>query len=85
MDTIQILLLIVLVLSTVFLALVGIQLIIILREVRTILKTAKKAIRGFETVSTGLENGLGEVGGFLNGLKTVMRIVDLTSKKTYEK
>ena len=81
MDTIQILLLVVLSLSTIFLTVVGIQLVIVLREMSQALKNVNKIIQGFDTVGTGLNHGIGEVVGFINGFKTILKVVDITRKK----
>lgn len=81
MDTVQILLLIVLSLSTIFLTVVGIQLVIVLVEFRKTLKNVNKVIQGFDTVGTGLQHGIGEIVGFMNGFKTIMKVIDITRKK----
>jgi len=81
MDTMQLLLFIVLGISTILLTIVGIQLIILLYEVRKALSNINKIVKGFDTIGTGLQQGLGEATGFLNGLKTVMKIVDLYNNR----
>ena len=81
MDTVQILLLVVLSLSTIFLTVVGIQLVIVLSELRKTLKNVNKIVQGFDAVGTGLQHGIGEVVGFVNGFKTIMKVIDVTRKK----
>lgn len=81
MDAIQILLLTVLSLSTIFLIIVGIQLVIILKELRTTLTNVNKIIQGFDTLGVGLNHGLGEIVGFMNGFKTIMKVIDLTTRR----
>ncbi len=77
MDTIQIVLIIVLAVSTVIMTIVGIQLIFVLYQARSILTQATKIIKGFDSVGTGLQHGIGELTGFVNGFKTIMKIIEL--------
>lgn len=81
MDTIQILLLVVLSLSTIFLTVVGIQLVIVLIEVKKTLKHVNKIVQSFDNVGTGLQHGIGEIVGFVNGFKTIMKVIDVTRRK----
>ncbi|QQS44114.1 hypothetical protein IPM65_00710 [Candidatus Roizmanbacteria bacterium] len=77
MDTIQILLLIVLVISTIFLTVVGIQLTLVLFELRKTLSNVNRIIKGFDSIGVGLQHGIGEATGFINGFKTVLKVIDL--------
>jgi uncharacterized protein YoxC len=77
MDTIQILLLIVLIVSTVFLTVVGIHLTLVLNQLRKTLAGVNKIIEGFDTVGMGLKHGIGEATGFINGFKTVIKVLDV--------
>ncbi len=81
MDTVQILLLIVLSLSTVFLTIIGIQLFFVLTELRKTLKHMNKIVHNFDNVGTGLQHGIGEVVGFVNGFKTILKVIDISRKK----
>lgn len=81
MDTIQILLLIVLSISTIFLTVVGIQLVLVLIELKKALTSINKIIKGFDSIGVGLQHGLGEATGFINGFKTIMKIVDLYNNR----
>jgi len=85
MDTIQILLLIVLVVSTIFLTVVGIQLTLVLFELRKAIKNANTIVKGFDTIGLGLKHGIGEATGFINGFKTVLKVIDLYKDKKNEK
>lgn len=85
MDTTQILLLIILSLSTIFLTIIGVQLIIVLKELKTTLQSVNKIVKGFDSLGVGLQHGVGEVTGFINGFKTIMKIVDLWGKKKNDK
>lgn len=81
MDTIQILLIIVLSITTVLLTVVGIQLFLVLRAVNKTLQNVNKIVNGFDAIGIGLKHGLGEATGFINGFKTIIKIVDLYKKK----
>ena len=81
MDTIQILLLIVLSISTIFLTVVGIQLVLVLIELKKALTSINKIIKGFDSIGVGLQHGLAEATGFINGFKTIMKIVDLYNNR----
>ncbi len=81
MDTIQILLIIVLSISTVLLTVVGIQLFLVLNALRKSIQNVNKIINGFDAIGIGLKHGLGEATGFINGFKTILKIVDLYKKK----
>lgn len=85
MDSIQILLIIILVISTVFVTIVGIQLVLVLYESRKILKSINKVTKGFDEISQGLKHGIGEATGFLNGFKTVMKVIDVYKDVKSEK
>ena len=76
MDTTQLLLTIILSLTTLLLVVVGIQLIFVLREVRRTLMNVNRIVNGFDSFGSGLDHGLQEVVGFLNGFKTIMKIVE---------
>jgi uncharacterized membrane protein YeiH len=77
MDTIQILLIIVLSITTIFLTVVGIQLVLVLISLRKTLQNVNKIVGGFDAIGMGLKSGIGEATGFINGFKTVIKIVDL--------
>ncbi|OGK52647.1 hypothetical protein A2966_02275 [Candidatus Roizmanbacteria bacterium RIFCSPLOWO2_01_FULL_41_22] len=84
MDTLQILLVIVLSLTTLILTIVGIQLMFVLTEARSALKKLNKIIHSFDTVGMNLHQGLGEIAGFINGIKSVIKILEVTSSKKNE-
>lgn len=85
MDTTQLLLSIVLTVSTVFLIAIGIQLFIVLLELRKTLKSINTIIAGFESIGVGLEHGLSEVVGFLNGFKSLLKLGDILKKNEKSK
>ena len=85
MDTTQLLLTVVLTVTTILLIIVGIQLIFVLRELRSTLKKVNVIVSGFEKVGTTVEQGVGEVAGFVTGLKTILKAVDIFRTKKHEK
>lgn len=85
MDTTQILLTVTLSVTTIFLIIVGIQVVLLLRELRETLKKTNNIIEGFERVGMGVESGFNEVVGFFSGIKSVFRILDAFKKKRDEK
>jgi len=85
MDTAQLLLTIVLTLSGIFCVIIGIQLIFVLKELRQTLNNVNKIIRGFEAIGTGLDHGLTEVVGFINGFRSITKIIDTITHRKNEK
>jgi hypothetical protein len=85
MDTTQLLLTIILTVSTIFVVIIGIQLILVLKELRKSLKNINTIIDGFESIGVGLEHGLAEIVGFFNGFRTVTKVLDVFSHKKNEK
>lgn len=76
MDTTQLLLTVVLTITTILLIVVGIQLIFILRDFRSLLKKVNNIIDELEKVGVSLEHGFSEVTGFLSGIKTLFRLIN---------
>ncbi len=85
MDITQILLVVTLSVTTIFLVIVGIQVVLLLRELRDTLRRTNNIIEGFERMGMGVESGFNEVVGFLGGVKSVFKILDVFKKKRDEK
>jgi len=85
MDTTQLLLTIILSLTTILLVIIGLQLILVLADLRKILRKVNQVIDGFEKVGTSLEHGFDEVLGFFSGVKVLLKIFDLFEKKNGKK
>ncbi len=82
MDPTQLLLTIILTLTTVLLLIVGFQLFFVLREIRKLLAKLHSIANGFEHMGQGMNHGFTEVIGFVNGIKTILKIADqVTSRK----
>ena len=85
MDTMQILLIITLGTTTVFSVIIGIQLILVLKELKKTLSTVNKITNGFESIGVGIERGIEEVSGFMNGFKALFKLFELVSPKKNDK
>lgn len=81
MDTTQLLLTVVLTVTTILLVIVGVQLIFVLRELRIILKKVNGIIEAFEKVGGSVEHGFSEFLGFFAGLKSLFKVVDIIHAK----
>ncbi|MBI4973426.1 hypothetical protein HZC27_02325 [Candidatus Roizmanbacteria bacterium] len=81
MDTTQILLIVTLGTTTVFSVIIGIQLIQVLFELKKTLATINKITEGFEAVGLNLEHGFGEIVGFVNGFKTILKVFEIFTHK----
>lgn len=85
MDTTQLLLSVVLTVTTVLLIVVGIQLIFVIREFRRTLRKVNEIIEGFEKIGTSFEHSFSELTGFVAGVKTLFKIVDVLHAKKNSK
>ncbi len=81
MDPTQLLLSVVLTVTTILLIVVGIQLVFVLREIRKTLRKVNEIVDGFEKMGVSLEHSFSEMTGFLSGIKTLFKIVDLLHAK----
>lgn len=81
----QILLIITLGTTTIFSVVIGIQLILVLKELKKTLNTINKITNGLESIGVGMEKGFEEVVGFMNGFKALFKLFDLISPKKNDK
>jgi len=83
MDTTQLLLTVVLTVSTILLIVVGIQLIFVLRDLRITIRKINGIITAFEKVGGSVEHGFSEFWGFFTGIKSLFKAIDIihTNKK----
>lgn len=77
MDTTQVLLTVTLTITTIFLVIIGIQLIFLLRELRKTMKKVNGIIEGFEKAGLFVEHGWTEALGFFSGIKTLVKFIDV--------
>jgi len=75
MDYTQILLITTLAITTLFLILVGINIILVLIELRIVLKKINNIAEGFEKMGQDLGNGLKEVISFFAGFKSIFKVL----------
>jgi uncharacterized protein YoxC len=85
MDSTQLLLTIILTVSTILAIIIGIQLIFVLKELRRALLNINKIVSGLESVGVGIEHEFSEVLGFVKGLRNVFKIIDNLNHKKNEK
>jgi hypothetical protein len=81
MDTTQILLTVVLTVTTILLIIIGFQFVLVLKELRTTLKKVNGIIEAFEKVGGSVEHGFSELTGFFAGAKGLFSIIDILHKK----
>ena len=81
MDTTQLLLTVVLTVTTILLIIIGIQLIFILKDLRSLLKKVKSIVDELEKVGVSFEHGFSEISGFLSAIKTIFRLVNTLHNK----
>lgn len=81
MDTTQLLLTIVLTVTTILLVIVGVQLIFLLKDLRMTIKKVNGIIESFEKLGGSVEHGFSEFIGFLAGIKTLFKVVDIIHHK----
>ncbi|OGK15370.1 hypothetical protein A2774_03505 [Candidatus Roizmanbacteria bacterium RIFCSPHIGHO2_01_FULL_39_12c] len=81
MDTTQLLLTIVLTVTTVLLVAVGIQLIFILKEIRKTFSKINQIVENFEKVGMSVQHSFSEISGFVSGLKSVFKVIDFIHTK----
>lgn len=81
----EILLVIVLIVSTLFLTIIGVQLFVTLREFQKTLQQSQKIIKAYETLGTDLDKTKAELTGFANGFKVVLKAIQLMSHQNEKK
>ena len=85
MDTTQLLLIVVLSITTILLIIIGVQLIFVLKEVRKTLKKINDIVDGFEHFGINAKHGVSEITGFFAGIKTLFTAIDYFKHKKNEK
>lgn len=80
LDTTQILITVIVSITTILLSVIGIQLIVLLKDVRKILKRVNEMIDSIENAGFGISRGYSEMIGFFSGVRNVMKVVDHVSE-----
>lgn len=70
---------------TVLALVIGSQLFFILRDVRKLLNQTNSVVGEFRKVGSNIGNGYSEVLGFFSGIKKLLFVVDLLSKRKKNK
>lgn len=68
-------------LTTFVLIAVGIQLILVLHEIRKTIKKIYFILDSFEEAGINVKEGLSEIAGFLNGMKIVLKLASKIKAK----
>lgn len=81
----QILLFLVISVLTTVLALAGVQVIYILRDLRETIKKANKIMDDFGIISSSVAKPIAGISGFITGLKSGVDVINLLLNKEKEK
>jgi len=81
MDTTQLLLSVTLSVTTLFLIIIGIQLIFVFRELRKTMTKINAIVEGFEKIGVNVENGFNELTGFISGFKVLFKLFHILGEK----
>ncbi len=85
MDTTEILLAVILSVVIVFMTVTGFYFVKLLQEVNKLVKKAHGVVEGFERMGAGIQNGFGEMTGFVGGIKSVFKILEIFKKRNNSK
>lgn len=80
-DTTQILLYTVVVALTILLIVIGIQVFLILKEIKKMLEKANKMMDDATKLTGSISSSFHEISGFASGIKTVFKVFDVFNKK----
>ncbi len=85
MDTTEILLTVILSVVIIFMTVTGFYFVKILQEVNKLVKKFHGIMEGFERMGSGLENGFNDMAGFVGGIKSVFKILEIFKKRNNSK
>ncbi|MEK9179331.1 MAG: hypothetical protein AAB893_02580 [Patescibacteria group bacterium] len=74
-DTVQIIVIVSLSISTIFVTVIGIQVIILLRDIQVIVRRVTNISNGFNFVSRLFEKSVTDVEGFMNTVRSAMHFL----------
>ncbi len=80
MDTTQILLNIIITITTIFLVIIGIQLILLIRDLRKVLGNVNKITSSLEKLGLSARANMQEVIGFISSIKLILKLLKHTNK-----
>ena len=78
-DTVQAVLLFVIVLLSILFSVLGIQVFFILKDLRVTLKKTNLILDDVQTISEGISEPISSLSGFLNGAKSLSSIAKIIS------
>lgn len=85
LDSSQILIVAAITIMTAILTIVGIQLILVLKEVRQGMKRVNGIIDSVEKIGFSITHGSAEIIGFITGVKKLLTVIDTVSEHTKKK
>jgi len=83
-DTVQAVLLFVVVLLTILFMVLGVQIFYILRDFRETIRRTNKILEDVENISSGMNNSMSSLSGIFSGgsaLSSIIKVVSLFRKK----
>ena len=84
-DTMQLLLVGVITVLTIILSVIGIQIVYILKEFRRVIEKVNKILADAGRASEKMSDSLAEIAGITSGIKAVLGIFNLFSKRKEKK
>lgn len=85
LDTTQIILITALTITTIILSIIGIQVFLVLREIRNIMTRIRNAVDSFEKVGISLGSGYSELLGFISGFRNIFNLFKVLSERKNRK
>lgn len=70
---------------TILLVVIGVQLFLVLRDLRRFLQRANSIVEELEKVGVNVGRGYSEITGFLSSFKTILHIIDALTKRKKKK
>ena len=84
-DTNQVLIVASITVMTVILAIIGIQLVFILKDVKKITRRTDSIMGRLEKIGVNIEHGYGEIAGFITGMKKLFVVAEHLSESKKKK
>lgn len=85
LDSSQILIVAAIAIMTAILTIVGIQLILVMKDVRRLLNRVNGIIDGVEKIGFNITHGSAEIIGFITGFKKLLSVIDSASERSKRK
>ncbi|OGK31455.1 hypothetical protein A3B02_01890 [Candidatus Roizmanbacteria bacterium RIFCSPLOWO2_01_FULL_42_14] len=85
LDSSQILIIAAITIMTAILTVIGVQLILVLKDIKKILGRVNALIDAIEGIGFSITHGSAEIIGFITGVKKLLGIVDAIAEKSKRK